>query len=100
MPACLRPSYGKRSRVAAGPLIAIVDDDESMLSALVALVRSVGHVPRAFTSAEAFLESGTAASYACIITDVQMPGMNGFALTQELAARQILDAVHHDHCAA
>jgi FixJ family two-component response regulator len=78
---------GKR-RVAAGPVIAIIDDDESMRSAVVALVRSAGHEAQGFASADEFLGSGTAESFACIITDIQMPGMSGIELKQHLAARQ------------
>lgn len=70
----------------AGPLIAIIDDDESMRRALVALIRSAGYQARDFVSAEAFLASGAIASFSCIITDIQMPGMSGIELKQHLVA--------------
>ena len=88
MPACPRPTYGKKHRVPAGPLISIIDDDESMLSALVSLVRSAGYDARGFTSAEEFLGCGMVPSLACIITDIQMPGMSGIELKQHLEACQ------------
>jgi FixJ family two-component response regulator len=66
--------------VPAGPLIAIIDDDESMRKALVALVRSAGYVGHCFTSAVEFLANGTVSSFACIVTDIQMPGMSGIEL--------------------
>jgi FixJ family two-component response regulator len=81
-----RPTYGKKYRVPAGTLISIIDDDQSMLSAVVGLVRSAGYDARGFASAEEFLGSGMFPSFACIITDVQMPGMSGIALKQHLAA--------------
>jgi FixJ family two-component response regulator len=79
----------KKHRVPAGPLISIIDDDESMLSALVSLVRSGGYDARGFTSAEEFLGCGMDPSLACIITDVQMPGMSGIELKQHLEACQV-----------
>ena len=45
----------------AGPLIAIVDDDDSMRSAVVALIRSAGYEARSFASAEEFLGCGAVA---------------------------------------
>ncbi len=74
----------------ARPLISIIDDDDSLLSAIVRLVRSAGYDARGFTSAEAFLGCGAAAAnFACIITDIQLPGMSGIELKHHLAARQI-----------
>ena len=89
MPACLRPTFGKKHRVQAGPLISIIDDDQSMLSALVSLVRSAGYDAGGFASAEEFLQCGMVPRPACIITDVQMPGMSGIELKRHLAACQL-----------
>jgi FixJ family two-component response regulator len=62
------------------PLISIIDDDDSFRRALVGLIRSLGYDARGFESAEEFVESGVMRSSACIITDVQMPGMSGIDL--------------------
>lgn len=72
----------------AEPLIAIIDDDESMRIGLVTLVRSAGYAARGFASAEDFLRSepGTSRSFACVITDIQMPGLSGIELKQQLSA--------------
>jgi FixJ family two-component response regulator len=70
-----------------GLLISIVDDDASMREALVGFVRSLGHEVRDFASAEDFLASNELGRFACAITDIQMPGMNGFELKRELGAR-------------
>ena len=59
-----------------------------MLSAVVGLVRSTGYDARGFASAEEFLGCGMVPSFACIITDIQMPGMSGIELKQHLAACQ------------
>jgi FixJ family two-component response regulator len=70
-------------------LIAIIDDDASMLKALVSLVQSFGYDADGFASAEAFLGCGSLPGFVCIVTDVQMPGMSGIDLKQHLAARQV-----------
>jgi FixJ family two-component response regulator len=75
--------------VSAAPLVAIIDDDESLRLALVGLVRSLGYEARGFPSADTFVQSGELASYTCIVTDIQMPGMSGIELKEYLAARQI-----------
>lgn len=68
----------------ASPLIAIVDDDEALCSAMVDLMRSLGHRAEAFASAEAFLTSSDALHFDCIIADVHMPGMGGLHLVRRL----------------
>jgi FixJ family two-component response regulator len=73
--------------MAAALLISIVDDDASMREALVGLVRSLGYEVRDFASAEDFLACNDLEKFACAITDVQMPGMNGFELKRELSSR-------------
>ena len=61
----------------ATSLISIVDDDEAVRVATCALVRSLGYAARTYASAEAFLLAPDAAETACLILDVQMPGMTG-----------------------
>jgi FixJ family two-component response regulator len=51
---------------------------------LVSLVRSLGFEAFGFASAEAFLTTNDFSSFACAITDIHMPGMNGFELKQRL----------------
>jgi FixJ family two-component response regulator len=59
------------------PVISIVDDDESVRIAMNSLVRSLGYIAHTFASAEDFLRSPRLNETSCLITDVQMPGMNG-----------------------
>lgn len=66
------------------PGISIVDDDESGRIALGSLVRSLGCEPSLFSSAEEFLASAKSHDTACLISDVQMPGMSGLELQCEL----------------
>ena len=66
-------------------LIAVVDDDESFRNAIHGLLRSVGLKARTFASAEEFLHSGQQGQTACLITDIQMPGLTGIQLQAKLA---------------
>lgn len=60
--------------------ISVIDDDDAVREATRDLLRSLGYTADAFDSAEAFLNSGAFAQTTCILTDVQMPGMDGVAL--------------------
>jgi PAS domain S-box-containing protein len=66
------------------PLIAIVDDDELAREGISLLVESFGYEAISFPSAEHFLQSDVFAETACLITDVQMPGLNGLELQEAL----------------
>jgi FixJ family two-component response regulator len=68
------------------PLVAVVDDDEAVRAALDNLLQSLGLEVAAFASAEAFLAAPACASAACLIADVQMPGMSGLDLQHHLRA--------------
>jgi FixJ family two-component response regulator len=70
-----------------GPLICVIDDDVSVRKALVGLIVSMGYRCCGHDSAEAALESGEAEAAGCILTDIHMPGLDGFALKQVLDAR-------------
>jgi FixJ family two-component response regulator len=70
-------------------MVAIVDDDDLMRTALLGLLKSAGVLAQAFASAEEFLRSGLQHGTACLITDIRMPGMSGLELQAHLNA---------DHC--
>jgi FixJ family two-component response regulator len=65
-------------------LIAVIDDDVSVACGIASLVRSLGFDARTFTSAEDFLRILPLGAAACIICDVQMPGMTGIELYERL----------------
>lgn len=67
-------------------VIAIVDDDESVQSALQDLIEAHGLTAKCFGSAEEFLESGLQRRVACLISDIRMPGMSGLDLQARLKA--------------
>jgi FixJ family two-component response regulator len=69
-------------------LVAIVDDDESMRSALQGMLKSVGLASEVFASAEEFLKSGQQKNTACLIADIRMPGMSGLELQARLNAER------------
>jgi FixJ family two-component response regulator len=69
-------------------LVSVVDDDESVRESLPDLLRQFGFAARAFSSAEAFLESQFVGSTRCLVLDVAMPGMSGLDLQHELMRRQ------------
>jgi FixJ family two-component response regulator len=69
-------------------LVAVVDDDDSMRSALQGLLRAVGLPAQAFASAEEFLNSGQKHQFACLIADIRMPGMSGLELQAQLNAER------------
>jgi FixJ family two-component response regulator len=67
-------------------LVAIVDDDDLMRSALQGMLKSVGLSSQAFASAEEYLNSGQQHQTACLIADIRMPGMSGLELQAKLNA--------------
>src|SRR6266705_4650365 len=71
-----------------GPLIAIVDDDESVCRAIKRLVRSLGMELDTFTSGQEFIEMLEGMPWLhvdCVVLDVQMAGMNGLEVQGRLA---------------
>ena len=67
------------------PIIAVVDDDESVRESLAGLAESVGYEAALFASAEEFLQSARHRdSLACLILDVRLPGMSGVELYTQL----------------
>ena len=69
----------------AVPVIAVVDDDESVRESLAGLAESVGYEAVVFASAEEFLDSVSHHdAFACLVLDVRLPGMSGVDLYTRL----------------
>jgi len=69
------------------PLISIVDDDALARDGIRELVESLGYNAVTFKSAEHFLGSDWVAATTCLITDVQMPGLDGLELQETLQSQ-------------
>src|ERR1700749_2747082 len=69
-------------------LLAILDDDKSVQSALRDLVESEGMSTLCFDSAEQFLDSDARHKAACLIADIRMPGMSGIEVQAKLKAER------------
>jgi FixJ family two-component response regulator len=67
-------------------VIAIVDDDTLIREALKDLLESAGYSSVVFSSAQGFLKSKRLTRFACLITDMRMPGTSGIELYQKLVA--------------
>ena len=69
------------------PVVSIVDDDDSLRSAMCSFVRSLGLTVYGFASADEFLQSPYLSETSCLISDVQMPNMSGIELQNALIAQ-------------
>jgi FixJ family two-component response regulator len=65
--------------------VIIVDDDPSLRSMLGRLLGTVGLKSAAFASPDEFLRSPPPEGPACLVLDVQLPGLSGLDLQRELA---------------
>jgi len=72
--------------VAAGAIVAVIDDDPSVRGALDNLIGSVGLTAHTFASAGEFLRWTPPDAPLCLVLDVRMPGRNGLDVQDELAA--------------
>src|SRR6266700_5367028 len=64
--------------------IVVVDDDPSMKQALKRLLQAAGYDAEVYDSAEALLQSGGAGDAACLVFDIQLPGLSGIELLERL----------------
>lgn len=74
------------SSVQAERAISIIEDDESLRQALVGLLRSMAHEAHGYATAEEFLAADEG-HLDCVITDIQLPGMNGLEMLRHLRER-------------
>jgi FixJ family two-component response regulator len=83
----LRRSRAEDKQLLNVPIVSIIDDDESVRLAVKCLVRSLGLLAYTFASAEEFLQSPHVNDTSCLITDLQLPGMNGLKLQNLVSAQ-------------
>ncbi len=67
-------------------ILAVVDDDPSMLRAVDDLLDAHGFATQAFASAEEFLNRGAATQVDCLLLDIHLGGMSGIELRRQLKA--------------
>ena len=65
----------------------VIDDDDAVRDSLSFLLETHGLKPRAYGSAQAFLDELPLQPEGCVVTDIRMPGMDGLALMKALGAR-------------
>jgi len=68
------------------PIVFVVDDDHRVRQALSSLISSAGLRVAVFSSAAEFLESKRPDAPACLVLDLQLPGISGLELQQQLSA--------------
>lgn len=85
-----RPRIDRRKSrnrsVKSQKVVAVVDDDPIMLSAIARLLKTNGYHPKTFASSEAFLGCGNHDDIACLILDIHLGGMSGIELGYRLKA--------------
>jgi two-component system response regulator FixJ len=69
------------------PTVHVVEDDSGMRDALTMMLHGAGMSVRGYASAEELLEQIDNTNPGCLLVDVRLPGMDGFALHRYLAAR-------------
>ena len=69
----------------SGTLVYVVDDDASAREGVAGLLRSAGLTARTFASGEEFLAAPPPKKPSCLLLDVNLPGVSGLEVQQELA---------------
>jgi FixJ family two-component response regulator len=65
-----------------GFIVAVVDDDHNVLESLEDLLESAGYGARLFASAQALLDGVSLGEIDCLVSDIDMPGMDGIELAR------------------
>ena len=68
-------------------IVIVVEDDASLGAAMSRILRLAGYTPALFPSAEELLEKRDSLDALCLVLDIQLPGIDGFALHDRLRAR-------------
>ncbi len=73
----------------SGALVYVVDDDPSAREGVAGLIRSAGLMAKTFASGEEFLAAPRPKMPGCLVLDVNLPGLSGLDLQQELAKSDV-----------
>ena len=74
------------SNVSGKIYVAIVEDDESLSRSMTRLLRASGYHPVSYDSAESFLNDTKHPAFDCMVVDIQLGGMSGIELDEQLAS--------------
>lgn len=67
------------------PIVRVVDDDASFLTAVARMLRASGFKVKTYASAVEFLDQPELDVPGCVLVDLQMPGLSGLDLQEALA---------------
>jgi FixJ family two-component response regulator len=84
-----RATLPRDGQSAEGPIVFVIDDDESMRRALSNLFESVGLRVQGFGSASEMLRSELPDVPSCLVLDIRLPGLSGLDLQLELTKANI-----------
>lgn len=85
LPRVLNRELGTAPMQSAAPIVFVVDDDVSVRESLELLIQNEGWQPKAFASAQAFLDCPRAVVPSCLVLDVSLPGLDGLELQKRVA---------------
>ena len=77
----------------SAPTVYVIDDDASVRRSLSRLLKIEGHAVEVLVSAEEFLQVAPEGQAACLVLDINMPGLNGLELQQALIERHRADQI-------
>jgi two-component system response regulator FixJ len=70
----------------APPAVHVIDDDEAVRDSLAIMLETRGFDVTTYATAQAFLSQAERGLAGCVITDIQMPEMNGLQLLRAFNA--------------
>ena len=79
------------------PLICVIDDESAIRESVSFLLHSAGLKVRAFSSAQEFLTNPPVEALGCLVVDVQLPGISGLDLQEELVRRDARNSDYFRH---
>lgn len=82
----MTPSAAMQNSSIVVPLVSVVEDDAAVRTALGGLIRSLRLPVALYATPRGFLQSPRLAATTCLIADIELPAMTGFALYESLRA--------------